>query len=186
MIKLVVGLGNPGLQYEKTRHNAGFIFVDGLAAECGAKWINSVQFHGMVAECSVANRRLILLKPLTYMNRSGLSVSGLMRYFKIGSEEMLVVHDELDLPEGEVRFKRDGGHAGHNGLRDIIAHVSARDFYRLRIGIGRPAQGASVADYVLSAPSKDGLIALKNVFDSVSNRLDAILDGNVAAFGMLK
>jgi len=186
VIRLVVGLGNPGSQYEKTRHNAGFIFVDNFAAEYGGKWADSSQFHGLVAECHVANIKLILLKPLTYMNRSGLAVASLMRYYKINPEEVLVAHDELDLPVGEIKLKRDGGHAGHNGLRDIMAHLSSKDFYRLRIGIDRPAQGANVADYVLSVPSADKLVSLDAVFNGVSNKLSIMLAGDVAGFNAHK
>ncbi len=181
MIKVIVGLGNPGRQYEKTRHNAGFAFLDSLVAERGAKWSSSSQFQGDVANLDCGGSRLVLLKPMTFMNRSGLSVGSLLRFYRLRSDEMLVVHDELDLPEGSVRMKRDGGHAGHNGLRDIIDHVGSRDFYRLRIGIGRPDAGRSVADYVLSKPGQQGAIALEQTIEILIAKLDSLVAGEMLA-----
>lgn len=180
MIKLIVGLGNPGTQYEKTRHNAGFIFLDYLADSQGSRWSASGQFQAQVAEFSSGASRITLLKPLTFMNKSGLSVGKLFRYYKLRPEELLVVHDELDLPEGVVKMKRDGGHAGHNGLRDIIAHIDSRDFYRLRLGIGRPAVGANVADYVLSNPSRAATAIFESVFAELNTQLEMVLQGDVA------
>lgn len=154
MIKLIVGLGNPGRQYEKTRHNAGFLFVDYLAQDFGAAFTQASRFFGELAECKVGSEKLLLLKPSTFMNRSGQSVGALLKYYKLHPDQMLVVHDELDFNPGIVKLKKDGGHAGHNGLRDIIAHLGTKEFYRLRLGIGRPPTGKAVADFVLSAPSK--------------------------------
>jgi len=154
VIKVVVGLGNPGRQYEKTRHNAGFLFVDYLARECGVTFTDVARFFGEVAECKVASEKLLLLKPSTFMNRSGQSVGALLKYYKLQPEQLLVVHDELDFNPGIVKLKKDGGHAGHNGLRDIIVHLGTKDFYRLRLGIGRPPAGKAVAEFVLSAPSR--------------------------------
>jgi PTH1 family peptidyl-tRNA hydrolase len=186
MIKLIVGLGNPGLQYEKTRHNAGFLFLDDLASAAGGKWVSSSQFQAEVANISIAGDKLILLKPMTFMNRSGMSVGKLMRYYKVNPEEMLVVHDELDLSAGVVRLKRDGGHAGHNGIRDIMAHAGSKDFYRLRIGIGRPVPGANIADYVLSGLSARAVEDLRGVFQLLLTRLQYVLTGDVAAFNNLQ
>lgn len=186
MIKLIVGLGNPGQQYEKTRHNAGFLFVDYLADLAGVRWVSASQFHGEMAECNISGSRVILLKPATFMNKSGMSVGKMLRYYKFSPEEMLVVHDELELPEGSVKLKRDGGHAGHNGLRDIIAHIDSRDFYRLRIGIGRPAVGKNVADYVLSKLSSDGQQNLVSLFDVLSKKLDALIAGDLFAINDLQ
>ena len=185
MIKLIVGLGNPGPQYEQTRHNAGFVFLDYLVSASSGVWMASGQFQGEIANCSVSGNKLILLKPMTFMNRSGLSVGGLLRYYKIKPEEMLVVHDELELPEGVVKMKRDGGHAGHNGLRDIIAHVDSRDFYRLRVGIGRPVTGGNVADYVLSRPSREGRAILERVCQNMAEKIDLLIGGNVVAINEL-
>lgn len=180
MIKIIVGLGNPGLQYEKTRHNAGFAFLDYLLDSHGCRWSANNQFHGDVADFAFGANKLLMLKPMTYMNKSGLSVGKMLRYFKLAPDELLVVHDELDLPEGVVKMKRDGGHAGHNGLRDIIAHIDSRDFYRLRVGIGRPASGENVADYVLSKPAAHVRIKLDEVFRGLDNQLDLIVAGDVA------
>ena len=154
MIKLIVGLGNPGRQYEKTRHNAGFLFVDYLAQDFGAAFTQASKFFGEIAECKVGTEKLLLLKPATFMNRSGQSVSALLKYYKLQPDQMLVVHDELDFNPGIIKLKKDGGHAGHNGLRDIIVHLGTKEFYRLSLGIGRPPTGKAVADFVLSAPSR--------------------------------
>ncbi|AMK77698.1 MULTISPECIES: aminoacyl-tRNA hydrolase [Methylomonas] len=180
MIKLIVGLGNPGRQYEKTRHNAGFLFVEYLAGLAGAGWSSSSQFSGEVAECNIGGFRLMLLKPMTFMNKSGMSVGKLLRYYKLNPEEMLVVHDDLELPESVVKLKRDGGHGGHNGLRDIITHIDSRDFYRLRVGIGRPLAGEKVADYVLSGLSLDGQARLLGLFEGLAKNMEALITGNFA------
>lgn len=183
MIKLIVGLGNPGSQYEKTRHNAGFLFLDKLAFDLRIGWSMSSQFQGEVAAATVDGRRLLLLKPMTFMNRSGWSVGNVARFYKIELQNILVVHDELDLPGGVVRLKRDGGHAGHNGLKDIISHLGGKDFFRLRVGIGRPVLGASVADYVLSAFAKQELALVDQLYDELLQKArDKMLGGDVSAF----
>ena len=176
VIKVIVGLGNPGLKYEKTRHNAGFLFVDHLSILAASRWVGNSQFHGDVSECDFVGSKLYLLKPMTFMNRSGSSVGAFLRYYKFLPEEMLVVHDDLELSEGVVRLKRDGGHGGHNGLRDIIANIGSRDFYRLRIGIGRPEAGANVADYVLSAIPASDRVGLANVFDKVLSEMNLLVN----------
>lgn len=181
MIKLIVGLGNPGLQYQATRHNAGFLFLDRLASSGIAGWSASGQFNGEMANLTVKGMRLVLLKPTTFMNKSGMSVGKVLRYHKLRPEEMLVVHDELELPEGRFKLKRDGGHSGHNGLRDIIAHIDSRDFYRLRIGISRPPLGDSVADYVLSRPGVEGEILFDRVCKLLVDHLDLLINCDVAA-----
>lgn len=181
MIKLIVGLGNPGQQYEKTRHNAGFLFLDSLVLERSSAWSNKPDFQGLLAECNIAGEKALLLKPQTFMNRSGQSVGKVARYYKIAPEEMLVVHDELDFDVGIVKLKKDGGHAGHNGLRDIIAHLGTKDFYRLRIGIGRPVGGMEVVDYVLSVPSKQDWQHLLSAIDYGKSIIDQIVAGDIAA-----
>jgi PTH1 family peptidyl-tRNA hydrolase len=181
MIKVMVGLGNPGREYQETRHNAGFLFLDYLANSAGAKWVHANQFSAEMAEFVSGRDKLLLLKPMTYMNKSGFSVARILNYYKIKPDQMLVVHDELELPEGVVKMKRDGGHAGHNGLRDIIAHINTRDFYRLRIGIGRPASGANIADYVLSKPSAEALRVFLSVYALLESRLNILLEPNVDA-----
>jgi peptidyl-tRNA hydrolase, PTH1 family len=181
MIKLIVGLGNPGQQYEKTRHNAGFLFLDSLASERSSPWSVKPVFQGLMAECTIAREKVILLKPQAFMNRSGQSVGKVVRYYKLTPEEILVVHDELDFDAGVLKLKKDGGHAGHNGLRDIIAHLGAKDFYRLRIGIGRPVAGKEVVDYVLSAPSKNDNLLMLTAIDRGKEFIDQIITGDIAA-----
>ncbi len=181
MIKLIVGLGNPGQQYEKTRHNAGFLFLDALARDVGCVWSNQSRFQGLFAQGNIATGSVMLLKPDTFMNRSGQSVGKIARYYKLNPEEILVVHDELDFNPGVVRLKKDGGHAGHNGLRDIIAHLGSKEFYRLRIGIGRPAAGKIVADFVLSSPSKPEWEMLFDAFDLSKGFVGQMISGDMAA-----
>ncbi len=152
-IQLIVGLGNPGPEYEPTRHNAGFWFVDELARRCGQDFRAESRFHSAVARCRLDGSECRLQKPLTFMNRSGQAVGALIRFFRIPVEQILVVHDELDLEPGTIRLKKGGGHGGHNGLRDLISHLGSKDFYRLRIGIGHPGHRDQVVDYVLKKPS---------------------------------
>ena len=166
MIKLIVGLGNPGKNYEKTRHNAGFLFLDELVQEFGGSWVVESKFEGVVAEPVISSNRVMLLKPTTFMNGSGRAVAKVARYYKLSPEEILVVHDELDFNPGVLKLKKGGGHAGHNGLRDIISHLDSKDFYRLRVGIGRPSAGKVVADYVLSSPSKTEMSEIVSVLSS--------------------
>ena len=148
-IKLIVGLGNPGEKYARTRHNAGYWWVDAIAEAKRAVWKKETKFSGWTTRVEEGGVEFLLLKPSTYMNESGRSVSALMRFFKIEPESLLVVHDELDLPPGTVRLKRGGGTGGHNGLTDIAEALGTKDFWRLRIGIGHPGHKDLVADYVL-------------------------------------
>jgi PTH1 family peptidyl-tRNA hydrolase len=155
MIRLFVGLGNPGPEYEATRHNAGFWWVDALADKLGARLVAERSWHGHVARVNLAGAPLWLLQPMTFMNRSGQSVAALARFYKIAPAEILVVHDELDLPPGQARLKCGGGNGGHNGLRDIQAQLGSPDFWRLRLGIGHPGVKAEVVDYVLRKPAPE-------------------------------
>lgn len=170
-IRLVVGLGNPGREHAATRHNAGYWFADALAAKLGVAFNAEAKFHGHVAKTTDGLR---LLKPATYMNLSGRSVSSLARFFALAPKDVLVVHDELDLPPGEAKLKFGGGIAGHNGLRDVAAQFGTPDFWRLRIGIGHPRDSAipqqDVADYVLAPPSREDRAA---IFDAIERGLDA-------------
>ena len=147
---LVVGLGNPGREYERTRHNAGWLVVDELARRHGGSWRS--KFSGSLAEVRLGEKRLALLKPETYMNESGRSVSAAARFFKVPAESILVVHDDVDLEPGRLQARRGGGLAGHNGLRSLAQDLGTQDFLRLRIGVGRPGRGdpRPVADWVLS------------------------------------
>lgn len=148
-ISLVAGLGNPGQNYADTRHNAGFRFLDALLERFQGSLKHESRFQGETGRITIAGRGVWLLKPMTFMNLSGDSVGRFAHYYKIPAESILVAHDELDLPPGAVRLKLGGGHAGHNGLRDIIPKLGSRDFVRLRIGIGRPGSSAQVTSYVL-------------------------------------
>jgi len=180
MVRLVVGLGNPGSQYEKTRHNVGFLFLDELVVDYFGQWSYVSGFEGQVAELVVGATKLVMLKPDTYMNKSGASVGKLARYYKIVPENILVVHDELDFEVGAIKLKRGGGHAGHNGLRDIIANLGSPDFYRLRIGIGRPSGGKKVADYVLSSPSVNDCVVLAGAFAKGKSYFNEMASGDMA------
>lgn len=177
-IKLIVGLGNPGPEYQDTRHNAGFWFTDLLARQYGASFKQESRFHGQVCRINVQGRECRLLKPGTFMNRSGRAVIALANYFRISPCEILVAHDELDLACGSGRLKQGGGHAGHNGLRDIMSALGSRDFLRLRIGIDHPGQQGKVVDYVLNRPSKSDSEAIDKNLDEAAACLPDILDGN--------
>lgn len=152
MIKLFVGLGNPGPEYEGTRHNAGFWWVDALAREFRAKMLMDKSFYGQVARTAVNGHTVWLLTPQTFMNLSGKSVAALARFFKIAPEEILVAHDELDIAPGEAKLKLGGSHAGHNGLRDIHAQLGSDAYWRLRLGVGHPGSKAEVIHWVLKPP----------------------------------
>jgi len=153
-LKLIVGLGNPGAEYARTRHNAGFWYVDELARSAGGNWRRESRFQGELARASVAGQELWLLKPQTYMNKSGAAVQAVASFYRIGPGEILVAHDEIDLPPGVVRLKEGGGHGGHNGVRDVIAQLGA-DFWRLRIGVGHPGSKDQVIDAVLDRATAD-------------------------------
>ena len=175
MLRLIVGLGKPGQQYERTRHNVGFWFVDRLASQCSASWVAEKKFQGRVASIELGKQKIQLLKPETFMNLSGQSVNALMKYFEVDSAGCLVVHDELDFEPGIVRLKQGGGHGGHNGLRSIIACIGSPEFARLRIGIGRPKTKQAVADYVLAAPDKIEFKEINAAFDSVFQNLESLV-----------
>ena len=154
-IKLIVGLGNPGSEYAKTRHNAGFWWVDELCANERISLKPEKKFHGNTARLSLNSHDLWLLQPMTFMNASGRAVQSLVTFYKILPQEILVVHDELDLLPGTVKMKPGGGHGGHNGLKDIIAQLGTQDFWRLRIGIGHPGDRDAVIGFVLQPPRSE-------------------------------
>ena len=151
-IKLIVGLGNPGREYQPTRHNAGFWWVEHLARAYPGTFQAENKFHGQVARSQIQGHEVLLLKPQTFMNASGRSVAAITQFYKIAAAEMLIVHDELDLPPGSAKLKFGGGHGGHNGLKDILLHGGTADYWRLRIGIGHPGERSEVVNYVLQAP----------------------------------
>ena len=164
-IRFIVGLGNPGREYERTRHNAGYWWVESIAGRKKARWSKESKFSGWLARVEEGDRDFWMLKPSTYMNESGRSVSAFLRFHKIEPGEMLVVHDELDLPPGTVRLKKGGGTGGHNGLTDIVDSLGTKDFWRLRIGIGHPGHKDLVADYVLHEAKRDEQALIDPVFE---------------------
>ncbi|MEW9672680.1 aminoacyl-tRNA hydrolase [Ammoniphilus sp. 3BR4] len=147
-MRLIVGLGNPGKQYEKTRHNAGFMAIDQLAESLGIE-VNQIKFKGMIGEGHAEGQKVILLKPLTYMNLSGESIIQVIQFYKLNIEEMVVIYDDLDTPVGQIRLRMKGSAGGHNGIKSIIQQVGTEEFCRIRVGIGRPPAGRKVVDYVL-------------------------------------
>ena len=189
-IKLVVGLGNPGREYEQTRHNAGFWWVDVLARDLGTSFKKESKFHGEVAKAG----GVWLLKPLTFMNRSGQAVGALSKFYQIQPSEILVAHDEMDLPPGGLKMKV-GGAAGSNGVKDIVSHVGTRDFWRMRIGIGHPRELAAklggdmsreeVVDYVLHRPDKSDARAIEDAMQRASDAWPMIAEGDMEG-AMLK
>ena len=184
-IKLIVGLGNPGREYEATRHNAGFWWVDEFARVNQVSFKAENKFHGHAARSVQHGHELYLLKPQTFMNISGRSVGALVQFYKIEPAQIIVVHDELDLPPGSAKLKLGGGHGGHNGLKDIIAHLGSRDFWRLRIGIGHPGDRAEVANFVLNAPRKEEQVLIENALQRALDVAPLIVEGKLEA-AMLK
>jgi PTH1 family peptidyl-tRNA hydrolase len=179
MIKLLVGLGNPGPDYEPTRHNAGFWWIDTVARDLKVQLQPDRAYHGLVARTSVQGHNLWLLEPQTFMNVSGKSVAALARFFKIQPDEILVVHDELDIPPGEAKLKLGGSHAGHNGLRDIHAQLGTDQYWRLRIGIGHPGNKSEVANWVLKKPAPDQRSAIEGCVSRTSLALPHLLSGDM-------
>lgn len=178
-IKLIVGLGNPGSEYRGTRHNAGADFVEQLARQCGCTLQAESRFFGMTGRLTLSGHDLRLLIPTTFMNRSGKAVAAMAQFYKIASDEILIAHDELDIPAGSARFKRGGGHGGHNGLRDIVPSLgNTKDFYRLRIGIGHPGHASKVTGYVLGAPSQVDRTRIDASIDEAIAALPLLLDGD--------
>lgn len=179
MIKLFVGLGNPGPEYEATRHNAGFWWIDALARELGATLVPERSYWGLVARTNVQGESRWLLQPQTFMNLSGKSVAALARFFKIQPHEILVAHDELDFAPGQVKLKRGGSHGGHNGLRDIHAQLGSSDYWRLRIGIGHPGAKAEVVHWVLKKPAPDQRVLIEDSIAHALQAKDALLAGDM-------
>lgn len=180
-IKLIVGLGNPGREYEATRHNAGFWWVDEFARHNQIAFKNESKFHGLAARGVLHGHEVHLLKPQTFMNVSGRAVGALAQFYKIDAAEILVVHDELDLPPGSAKLKLGGGHGGHNGLKDIIAHLGSRDFWRLRIGVGHPGDRAEVVNFVLNAPRKEEQVLIEGALQRAQEIAPLIIEGKLEA-----
>jgi PTH1 family peptidyl-tRNA hydrolase len=180
-IKLFVGLGNPGPEYAATRHNAGFWWIEQIAQRLGVTLTMERGYHGFVARTNYKGGLLWLLEPQTFMNRSGQSVAALARFFKILPDQILVAHDELDLPAGQAKLKRGGGHAGHNGLRDIHAQLGSPDYWRLRIGIGHPGVKTEVVNWVLQKPSQDQRIGMEQAIDRAADAFELLAAGDMDA-----
>jgi len=177
---LIAGLGNPGPSYAGNRHNAGFMTADVLAARAGVRF-RAGKYRAMAAQGHLAGLSVIIVKPLTFMNESGISVAGIGGYHRLGAGQIVAIHDELDLPFGTIRLKRGGGDNGHNGLRSITAHLGTRDYYRVRIGIGRPPGRMDPAAYVLrdfAAPEREELPLL---LDRAADAVETLLSSGLAA-----
>ena len=180
-IQLVAGLGNPGAKYEQTRHNAGFWFVDAVARQYAAEFRAESKYKSDTARCSIAGVDCRLQKPMDFMNCSGQPVASLAGFYRIPRAGILVAHDDLDLPPGTVRLKKDGGHGGHNGLRDLIPQLGGKDFLRLRIGIGHPGHRDDVVGYVLRAPSGTDRPLIEQAIDAALGVLPKIIAGDIEA-----
>ena len=185
MIKLFVGLGNPGPEYEATRHNAGFWWIDAVARELKLVLTMDKSYQGLVARASIRGQTVWLLEPQTWMNASGKSVAALARFFKIQPNEILVAHDELDIAPGQVKLKLGGSHAGHNGLRDIHAQLGTDDYWRLRIGVGHPGVKSEVIHWVLKKPSPDHRSAIEDCIARSVKALPELLAGEMEKATML-
>ena len=176
-IQLIVGLGNPGAEYGRTRHNAGAWFVEKLAKSVQANLRPAPKFRGLHATVHLHGHDCHLFIPTTFMNESGLSVTAIANFYKIHPNAILIAHDEIDLPVGEIRLKLDGGHGGHNGLRDIIHHFNTKQFYRLRIGVGHPGNSKEVVDYVLHPPKKIEREQIDAAIEKAENIVPLVLRG---------
>ena len=174
-MKLIVGLGNPGKQYDKTKHNIGFAIIDELANRWNAPLLQS-KFKGAFSTVHKNGEKIILLKPLTYMNLSGESIRPIMDYYDIQIEDLVVVYDDLDLPMGSLRLRQRGSAGGHNGIKSTIAHVGTQNFNRIRIGINRPPQGMKVPDYVLSRFSEEDWVSMQDVIKKSAEACERFLE----------
>jgi PTH1 family peptidyl-tRNA hydrolase len=184
-IRLIVGLGNPGREYENTRHNAGFWWLDEFARMHNLSFRSEAKFHGQAARGQLHGHEIFLLKPQTFMNVSGRAVGALAQFYKIAPAEILVVHDELDLPPGSAKLKLGGGHGGHNGLKDIIAHLGTKDFWRLRLGIGHPGERSEVVNFVLNDPRREERALIDEAMQRALDVADLVVEGRAEA-AMLK
>ena len=176
-ISLIAGLGNPGSQYTQTRHNVGFWFLDQLQKNYHFELKAHKKFFGLVGQFTFESRSIQVLAPTTFMNLSGQSVAALASFYRIAPDQILIIHDELDLQPGTIRLKRGGGHGGHNGLRDIIPKIGSADFSRLRIGIGHPGHAKAVSGYVLGTPSTDDRIEIDRKIEHAVSLMPGILKG---------
>ena len=179
MTKLFVGLGNPGAEYEATRHNVGFWWLEAAARELKVNLVPEKSYWGLAGRTQIHGQTVWLLAPQTFMNLSGKSVGALAKFFKIQPADILVVHDELDIEPGQAKLKKGGGHAGHNGLRDIHAHLGTADYWRLRVGIGHPGEKTEVANWVLKKPSPEHRQAIDETLSRSIKALPQLLSGDM-------
>ena len=177
--ELIAGFGNPGSEYAATRHNAGFWFVDELATRLGATFNTDKRFFAAVASVQISGRKVLLVKPMNFMNNSGQGLAAVARFFKIDSSKILVAHDELDIAPGEIRLKKAGGHGGHNGLRDSVAKLGNGNFWRLRIGIGHPGHKSAVSGYVLKRAPADHQRLIDEAVELALSDASRIIDGDI-------
>lgn len=184
-IQLLVGLGNPGAEYESTRHNAGFWWIDEICRAHGITLSSESKFFGQVGRLKMSGKEVWLLQPTTFMNASGRAVAALAKFYRILPQNILVVHDELDIPPGTVKLKQGGGNGGHNGLKDISVHLGTPDYWRLRLGIGHPGEKSAVVNYVLHAPSRDESHLIEDAIADSVHMLPQLLSGEFEA-AMLK
>ncbi|OGS93257.1 MAG: aminoacyl-tRNA hydrolase [Gallionellales bacterium GWA2_59_43] len=184
-IRLIVGLGNPGREYESTRHNAGFWWLEEFARTHNLSFRSEAKFHGLAARGQLHGHEVFLLKPQTFMNVSGRAVGALVQFYKIAPAEILVVHDELDLQPGVAKLKLGGGHGGHNGLKDIIAHLGTKDFWRLRLGIGHPGERNEVVNFVLNDPRREERALINEAMQRAQDVVHLVVEGKIEA-AMLK
>ena len=176
---LIAGFGNPGSEYAGTRHNAGFWYVDELARQLGTSFTSDKRFFSQVASAQVDGRKLLLVKPMNYMNNSGQGLAAVARFFKIEARQVLIAHDELDIPPGHIRLKNGGGHGGHNGLRDSVSKLGGGDFWRLRIGIGHPGHKSAVSGYVLKRASADDQRLIDEAIELALSESMTIINGDI-------
>lgn len=184
-IQLLVGLGNPGAEYESTRHNAGFWWIDEICRTHGITLSTEAKFFGRAGRLKLGGKEAWLLQPSTFMNASGRSVAALAKFYRILPQNILVIHDELDIPPGTVKLKKGGGNGGHNGLKDISAHLGTPDYWRLRLGIGHPGERGAVVNYVLHAPSREESQLIDDTISESTRLLPQLLHGEFEA-AMLK
>ena len=177
-MKMIAGLGNPGSEYAKTKHNVGFMFLDALAEKLGAdNW--KTKYDALVAEGRIGTEKVLLVKPLTYMNESGRAVGPLLSWYKLAPEDLIVVHDDMDIPAGTIRIRRKGSAGGHNGMKSILYHVGDENFPRLRIGIGRPLPGWTVVNHVLAAFSEEDAPKITEAINYLIPAVECIVNEDV-------
>lgn len=178
-IRLIAGLGNPGPRYVDTRHNAGFWFIEELANRFHGSWRDEPRFKSRVCEITINGERIWLLAPQDFMNHSGVSIAAFARYYRIGTEQILVAHDEIDLLPGRIKLKQGGGAAGHNGLRDTTQHLGSPDYLRLRLGIGHPGKQNAVVNFVLKRPPEAEMTLIQSAIDHSADHIEDILNGDI-------